>query len=120
MLRILLDEDSKSKSLIALLRSVGYEVVTTADLGIDGASDEEVLEAARKHTLSVLTHNCDDYRKLHNINGGHFGIFVVYQSKQSNMSFIEVLRALRNLGDSGHEIAGNLHILNDWNFQRID
>jgi predicted nuclease of predicted toxin-antitoxin system len=61
--RVYLDEDV-SVLLAALLRSRGFEAVTTHDAGNTGATDERQLEYAAGHGLAMLTHNRVDFERL--------------------------------------------------------
>jgi hypothetical protein len=58
--RIYLDEDV-SVLLASLLRSRGFEVMTTQESGNAAASDERQLEYAASDGLALLTHNRTDF-----------------------------------------------------------
>lgn len=60
------------------LRMLGHEVITTADAGRAGLAipDQEVLDYAIQHGLSVLTINRRDFVRLHNASQRHSGIVV--------------------------------------------
>ena len=61
--RVYLDEDV-SVLLAALLRSRGFEAVTTQEAGNVGASDERQLEYATSGGLTILSHNRTDFERL--------------------------------------------------------
>ena len=115
-LRLLLDEDIKSKRLVRLLKEAGHDVVTTVDVGLDGQSDPTVLASAAKLGRTVLTYNCDDFRALHASAIAHAGILVVYQEPGKSMSYQEMLSAIENLEHSGISLQGSLFALNQWHY----
>ena len=61
--RLYLDEDV-SVLLGALLRSRGFEAVTTQEAGNAAAPDERQLEYAVAQGLTLLTHNRADFERL--------------------------------------------------------
>jgi uncharacterized protein with PIN domain len=61
--RLYLDEDV-SVLLAALLRSRGFEAVTTREAGNGGASDDRQLAYAADRGLVLLTHNRADFERL--------------------------------------------------------
>ena len=114
MIRLLLDEDIKAKSLVKLLVEAGHDVLTTSDLSLDGHSDAEVLAAASADGRVVLTYNCDDFRVLHNENTSHCGIILAYQEPGKSLSYGQIVLSLGNLEKSGSLLPGTLHVLNHW------
>jgi predicted nuclease of predicted toxin-antitoxin system len=61
--RLYLDEDV-SVLLGALLRSRGFEAVTTHEAGNTAAPDERQLQYAAEQGLVLLTHNRGDFERL--------------------------------------------------------
>ncbi len=116
MIRLLLDEDIKANTLIRLLREAGHDVVTTADLALDGKHDIDVLTGAIRESRVVLTYNCDDFRLLHQDADSHSGIVLVYQEPGKSMSYTQIVTALGNLDASGALVASSLHALNLWSY----
>lgn len=116
MLRLLLDEDSKSKALIRRLSDMGHDVKTTADFDLDGQSDSVVLERARKESRVLLTKNCTDFREIHEATPDHQGILLVFQEPGSIMSSDDITNAIGNLEKSGAPIAGQCQSLNSWQY----
>ena len=57
------DEDV-SVLVATLLRSRGYDVLTTQEAGNIGRKDSEQLQFAAERQLAMLTHNRDDFRVL--------------------------------------------------------
>ena len=121
-LRLLVDEDSQSKALVSLLREQGHEVVTVSEACLLGARDASVFDFAVREKRVILTHNCTDFRRLHNANSFHHGIICTYEYNRSskNMSYAQVVHAIANLENSGCVIAGEFIALNVWNFQTPD
>lgn len=115
-LRLLLDEDIKSKLLVRLLRERGHDVATTADLGIDGQPDFFVLRRATVEDRIVLTYNCDDFRELHESDASHAGIILVYQEPGKSMDRKAIVAALDNLEKASVALPGTLHALNPWRY----
>ena len=60
------------------LRRLGYDVQTTHDTGKSNAGipDDEVLRYAIENGRAVLTHNRQDFIRLHRQNPDHAGIIV--------------------------------------------
>ena len=114
MLRLLLDEDIKARFLVRLLLAGGHDVVTTADLELDGQPDVAVLAKGAELSRLVLTYNCDDFRALHEQGMAHAGILLVYREAEKKMSYAQIVRALENLESSGYLISGTIHALNAW------
>lgn len=80
MARFLTDEDVPF--LIAQgLRSLGHDVLTTADAGLAGRGtpDHLVFELAIESQRTVITRNRSDFRRLHRRNSEHFGMILVGQ-----------------------------------------
>jgi predicted nuclease of predicted toxin-antitoxin system len=121
-LRLLVDEDSQSRALVSLLREWGHEVITVSEAGLLGARDTLIFEFAVRKNCVILTHNCSDFRRLHNTNSDHQGIICTYEYNQAskNMTYAQVVQAIANLEDSGCTIAGEFVALNAWNFQTPD
>lgn len=75
--------------VVDLLRARGHRVVTTRDLGREGATDDAQLLTAVEHGLTLLTHDIADYVLLHdawrrwsrawNVAPRHEGILIVPQ-----------------------------------------
>ena len=117
-LRLLLDEDSQSKRLVSVLRKAGHEVLTINETGLAGSSDDVVLDYARAKNWILLTHNCDDFEDLHQINPNHPGILAVYRNADrfKNMSFKDIVKAISNLEVAGIPLANQFISLNHWNY----
>ncbi|MEO0770725.1 MAG: DUF5615 family PIN-like protein [Cyanobacteria bacterium J06649_4] len=113
----LIDEDTQSKILVKTLKSAGHDVLTVQDIGMNGASDKEVLDYAHSTNRTVLTKNCEDFRALHKNRGqSHYGIFAVYQGKASEkqMTRQSIMNALSNLCLAKIELKDRFIELNHW------
>ncbi len=117
-LRLLVDEDSQRKVLLAALRSAGFDVTTVSEEDLAGSPDPVVLAEAHRQGRAVLTRNADDYAELHDSSAEHSGILVIYQGqdRSKNMGFADVVNALTNLEQSGLNARGMFVPLNHWNY----
>ena len=64
-IRLYLDEDSMSRSLVVSLRARGIDVVTALDADMIQRSDEEHLQHAMEEGRTLYTFNVSDYYRLH-------------------------------------------------------
>jgi predicted nuclease of predicted toxin-antitoxin system len=64
--------------VVEALRAHGHDVLTTHDAGRsnEGIPDEEVLRFAIEAGRAVITHNRQDFIRLHRNNPAHAGIIV--------------------------------------------
>lgn len=64
--------------VVESLRCLGHDVLTTYDTGKSnaGVPDDEVLRFATENARAVLTHNRQDFIRLHRQNSDHAGIIV--------------------------------------------
>jgi predicted nuclease of predicted toxin-antitoxin system len=65
MVKLYLDEDMSSRVAQAL-RSKGFDVVSSHEVGNDGLSDEEQLHYATKEGRHLVTYNAKDFLALAN------------------------------------------------------
>jgi predicted nuclease of predicted toxin-antitoxin system len=117
-LRLLIDEDSQSSVLVAMLRSAGHDVRTANDESLDGRDDVVVLAHAHASRRALLTKNAEDYEELHSAGIRHSGILAIYESanRAKNMTLSQIVRAVCNLEQAGLDLAGQFVPLNAWNF----
>jgi uncharacterized protein with PIN domain len=73
MARVYVDEDVPEEVAV-LLRSWGHDVVTTDEVGRKSADDASQLAYATATGRIIITHNRQDYRRLHRRYPGHSGI----------------------------------------------
>lgn len=64
--------------VVEALRALGHDVLTTRDAGNANESipDDEVLRFALENQRAVITHNQQDFIRLHRLNPEHLGIIV--------------------------------------------
>jgi len=78
--RLYFDEDADARLAVAL-RQRGYDVVTTADVGLLEASDEEQLVYAASQQRVLVTHNITHFPKVHVVwvetRREHWGIIIL-------------------------------------------
>jgi predicted nuclease of predicted toxin-antitoxin system len=115
-LRLLLDEDTQARRLVERLRQAGHDILTTAEAGLRGAPDADVLAFAARKGRVVLTRNCADYLELHRQDPSHHGILCIYQDSDPSkaMTHADIPRAIDNLEGAGVPLAGNFVALNAW------
>lgn len=115
-----LDDDSVFSVLVHLLRNAGHDVRLPVDLGSSGAADPIHLRYAIREQRSLLTHNYDDFRFLHELlqegGGRHAGILVIRRENnaQRDMKPPHIVRAIGNLIASAFPIADEYIVLNHW------
>jgi predicted nuclease of predicted toxin-antitoxin system len=84
-IRLYLDEDAMSRSLVRELRARGIEVTTTISQGMLGQDDVAQLEFAKTQGRVIYTYNVADYYRLHTeyIMQGktHAGIILGHQRR---------------------------------------
>ena len=119
-MNLYLDDDCAKGALVARLRKAGDQVMVPADASLSGADDPSHLLHAVQQGLVLLTKNHDDFRVLHLLvqatQGRHTGILAVRcdNDPTRDMKDADVVRAIRNLEQSGAPIGNELHILNHW------
>ncbi len=119
-MNLYLDDDSAKAALVARLKKAGHQAFTPADASLSGAADARHFLHAVQHGLIMLTRNHDDFEDLHLLvqatHGQHTGIVTVRfdNDPTRDMKDHEIVRAIRNLEQSGSPTANKLHILNHW------
>jgi len=119
-MNLYLDDDSAKGALVARLRKTGHQVVVPADAFLSGAADPRHFLYAVRHGLVLLTKNHDDFAELHLLiqatRGRHTGILAIRfdNDPTRDLKDAEIVRALRNLEQSGAPMANEFHILNPW------
>lgn len=81
------DEDSQDTTLIRALRSRGVDVITAAEAGMNGRTDEEQLQWSTTHGRVLYSCNARDFYKLHTsllkLGESHCGIILAPQQQYS-------------------------------------
>jgi hypothetical protein len=119
-MNLYLDDDSAKGALVARLRKTGHQIVVSADALLVGAADPLHLLYPVRHRLVLLTKNHDDFQDLHLLvqatQGRHVGILAIRfdNDPTRDMKDAEIVRAIRNLEQSGAPVANEFHILNHW------
>jgi Domain of unknown function (DUF5615) len=117
MLRLYLDEDSMSHSLIRALRARGVDVVTALEAGMIERSDADHLEFATSQERVLCTFNVGDFYRLHTdwltVGKDHGGIIFVPQQRYA---IGELLRRLLKLAStrSTEAMRGQAEFLSAW------
>lgn len=123
-LNLYLDDCSNSDLLADLLRQAGHQVARPTDdaIGLDGEDEQVHFGFAAAHGLTIITKNPADFKALHELDQGHFGILGVYQDNDPlrDMRNADIVRAVKNLEEAiqqgGPPIRGEFHTLNDWRY----
>ncbi|MBP9091463.1 DUF5615 family PIN-like protein [bacterium] len=117
-LSLLVDECIQAKMLVEQLRTEGHKVFTATEAGLQGLTDKKVLEFASANNLLVLTINCDDFVEETRPKRNHPGVLLVYQNEDSikNMSYQQIVQAIRNLEASQVSLPNGCHTLNQYNY----
>ena len=117
-LSIYLDDCAFSYRLRQVLLDAGYTVIIPADIDppLTGADDELHFAHIRAAGWVILTYNPKDFRKLHKLIPDHPGIFAIYHDNDLNrdMTYADIVRAIRNLQQIQPVLAGEFWILNQY------
>lgn len=115
-MRLLIDEDSQAKLLVDLLREDGHDVVTLNELNMTGTPDAAVLEVACTQNRVVLTHNCKDFHKLHELDNSHSGILTIYKNDdpQKDMGYKEIVTSISNIEETEIDLKNKVLSLNQF------
>jgi predicted nuclease of predicted toxin-antitoxin system len=119
-MNLYIDDDTAKGALVAKLKKEGHQVVVPADVSLSGAADPRHLLFAVENDLVLLTRNHDDFQDLHRLvqatRGVHTGILAIRSDNDPtrDMKDAEIVRAIRNLEQSGVATTNEFHILNHW------
>ena len=119
-MRVYLDDDLDSNTLITFLQRAGHEVVSPRTVGIRGVADEEHLRYAAAHALVLLTANAGDFIDLHDEwkrqRQEHYGILIVYRENNParDMNFQQIAQAVTQIEQSGLPLGNAFYNLNFW------
>lgn len=114
--KFLIDEDTQKRSLVSQLKE-SFDILTVAELGLNGATDAVVFYEAMSLERVILSRNYLDFHLLHQSNPTHPGIIHIFPKRGNvQMKNDEIVLSLRNLVDSQIEIANEVHNLHHWNF----
>jgi len=83
-IRLYLDEDAMSNSLLRTLRSREIDVISVQEAGTEGSPDDQQLEWAISQGRVIYSHNISDFCRLHSqyLGSGrnHAGIALISQN----------------------------------------
>ena len=116
-IRLYMDEDMMSHSLVNALRSRGIDVTTVLEEKREGFSDEAQLRWAIREGRIICTANIADFVQLHiqfvETNEDHSGIILITQQQYS---IGEYLRGLMKLisSKSAEDMVNQIEFLGDY------
>lgn len=115
-IRIYLDEDAMSRSLINALRSRGVDVIVAADVGMRRRSDAEHLAYASTEGLVLFSFNTNHYMALHTSlleqGQSHAGLILSGQDYSIGEMMRRILRIVAHL--SAEEMKDRVEFLSAW------
>lgn len=115
--KIYLDDDVDRNSLIKVINSLGFVVISPRQVGMSKKKDHQHLAYASLQKAVILTRNFRDFKELHKKHK-HSGIFLIYRYNNPNkdMNNIQIAKAIKNLLDTGVVVENNLFVLNQYNY----
>jgi hypothetical protein len=120
IIRLYIDEDAMSDSLIQALRSRGVDVISALDAGMVKRSDEEHLHHATMQGRALYSFNVKDYLVLHARSLGegksHAGIILAHQKRLSVGEQMRRILAL-SAATSAEEMKDQVEFLSAWGQQ---
>jgi len=114
-----LDDDSNATILVKLLKKAGHDVQIPIDAGIPGVKDPVHLTHAIRANRVLLTHNHDDFKRLHALieaaGGKHPGILIVRKDNDKrDLKPPGIVTAMAKFLASGNPIVSQFVILNQY------
>ena len=117
-MNLYLDDDSADALLVRLLMAEAHDVQVPAQAKIAGGHDVTHFMYTIGVDRVLLTHNHDDFKRLHElvllVEGHHPGMLIGDNNPTRDLQPRGIVRALRNLVASGVSIPDQMHILNHW------
>lgn len=119
-MNLYLDDDSVDALLVRLLLADGHDAQIPAQAGLSGQHDVTHFMHAIAADRVLLTHNHDDFKRLHElvllVSGHHPGVLIVRKDNDPTRDLRPrgIVRAIRNLSSTGVPLPDQLHILNHW------
>jgi predicted nuclease of predicted toxin-antitoxin system len=116
-IRLYLDEDSMSRSLVRALRARGVDVVTALDSGMIERTDREHLDYATGKGRTLCTFNVADFYRLHGEyvaqGRSHAGIILM---RQQRYTVGEQMRRILKLmaGRRAEQMRNSVEFLSGW------
>ena len=114
-----LDDDSNADLLVKLLQKAGHDVQIPAGAGIAGAEDADHLIHAIRTGRVLLSHNHDDFKRLHVLvetaGGHHPGVAIVRKDNdRRDLKPHGIVNCLAKLLATGDPVPDHLTILNQY------
>lgn len=114
-MELYLDEDTSHHSIVAALRSRGFDVVSSLELGMNGREDEDHLVLAAAPDRVIVTGNVGDFAELHTqwaaVGRSHCGIIIATQHRYSTGEFV---RRILRIVSSRVEVRDGLFLLSNF------
>lgn len=115
--RLYIDEDSQSRSLVEGLRGQNIDVVTSTEAGMNGLTDDEQLAFAAQADRVLFTFNVGDFCRLHaewmHAGRSHSGILTSDQLQYGIGERLKRLIAFVEQNDSD-ALKDRLEFLSNW------
>jgi predicted nuclease of predicted toxin-antitoxin system len=107
----LLTDENISPRVVSFLRRNGFDVLDVKDLGLNGTSDQILLDLAFKEQRFVVTHDADFGTLAINNEQPCYGILYLRLMKQNAPNVIEVLKAF--IAMNPVLLSGSLIVINE-------
>ena len=77
------------------MNNAGHDLVIVNGVGLNGSSDEIIFNYAIAENRILITHNCNDFKGLHEINLIHPGNLAIYRERNNakNLSRKDIVRS---------------------------
>ncbi|MDY0018759.1 MAG: DUF5615 family PIN-like protein [Anaerolineae bacterium] len=114
-IQLYLDEDAQRASIIRALRARQVDVITAAEAGLLGCSDEAQLVYASEQQRTIFTFNRGDFVQLHSawlVAERHHAGIVVSDQLETGVIVRRLLKLLA--AHSAHEMCDRLEYLSTW------
>lgn len=117
-LRLFLDEDTQDTLFIKLLRDYNFNVSTVNEVNLSGQKDSIIFKFSKENNRILLTHNCKDFKQLHQEHLIHPGILGIYKNKDltKNMGFRQIIQAINRARNSLGCFDNQFISVNEWNY----
>ena len=90
MIKILLDQ-GLPRSSVKILKNEGWDIVHTGDLGLSHATDQQLLEYARKEDRIIITLDSDFHTILATENASSPSVIRVRQERLKSPEFAKLI-----------------------------
>ena len=91
--KLLLDEN-KTPTAAVVLNGDGVDTCHVRDLGLQGATDQQLLDSAYDEHRILITLNVGDFEKLVRARDRHAGVVLIEQTGQLRDEQIELVRTI--------------------------